>query len=113
MMNIIFKTSKLQKIMNSQEKSIREYGSLRAGLLGRRLDTLKGADNLEAIRHLPQMRCHELTKNLKGQLSVDLDHPYRLLFTVANDPIPKRPDGGLDWREVTAICVIGIEDTHE
>jgi len=49
----------------------------------------------------------------KGQLSVDLEHPYRLVFEPANEPCPRLLDGGLDWSEVTAVRVIGVEDTHE
>jgi proteic killer suppression protein len=48
----------------------------------------------------------------KGQLSVDLDHPYRLIFVVNHDPVPVLPDGGLDWSKVTAIKILGVEDTH-
>ena len=60
------------------------------------------------------IRCHELTQGRrKGQLSVDLDHPYRLIFVPNHEPIPVKPDGGLDWEQVTAITIIGIEDTHE
>ena len=57
-------------------------------------------------------RCHELTGNLKGQLSVDLGHPYRLLFVPADDPIPYRKEGGLDWQQVTEIEITDITDTH-
>ena len=48
-----------------------------------------------------------------GQLSMDLDHPYRLIFTPDHDPYPERPEGGLDWRQVTAINILGVEDTHD
>ena len=59
-------------------------------------------------------RCHELTQGeRKGHLSVDLDHPYRLIFIPNHNPVPKKPDGGLDWKQVTAITILGIEDTHE
>ena len=58
-------------------------------------------------------RCHELTGGRKGQLSVDLEHPYRLIFIPNHEPIPRKPDGGLDWKLVTSIMIIGIEDTHE
>jgi proteic killer suppression protein len=68
---------------------------------------------LEDLRDLPQARCHELHGKRKGQLSVDLDGPYRLVFKPANDPLPKKSDGGLDWTRVTAIMIIGVEDTHE
>ncbi|MFP4441147.1 MAG: hypothetical protein ACLFVO_28250 [Chloroflexaceae bacterium] len=43
---------------------------------------------------------------------MDLDHPYRLLFVPANDPIPRKDDGGLDWASITAIEIIEVEDTH-
>ncbi|MCL2266890.1 MAG: hypothetical protein FWC17_03890 [Treponema sp.] len=49
----------------------------------------------------------------KGMLSVDLDHPYRLLFVPDHDPVPLKSDGGLDWKQVTAITITEIEDTHE
>ena len=91
---------------------VQAFGTNRAKLLGRRLDELRGAACLADISRLPPPRCHELTGNLSGCLSVDLDHPYRLLFAVANEPIPRRDDGGLDWAGVTAVEVLKIEDTH-
>lgn len=57
-------------------------------------------------------RCYELIGNKSGQLSLDLVHPYRLIIKPANNPIPKKDDGGLDWRKITAIKIIGVENTH-
>jgi plasmid maintenance system killer protein len=57
-------------------------------------------------------RCHELKGNKKGVLSVDLDHPYRLLFKPINDPVPMRSEGGLNWFQVTAIEIKGVENAH-
>jgi hypothetical protein len=50
--------------------------------------------------------------NLAGQLSVDLDHPYRLLLRPANDPVPRKPDGVLDRGRITIMEILGVEDTH-
>ncbi|SPD73986.1 Toxin-antitoxin system, toxin component, RelE family [uncultured Desulfobacterium sp.] len=111
-MDIIFKTQKLEKQCNSQKMLVRTYGSPRAGLIRRRLDELRAANSLQDIRYLPQARCHELKGSKKGDLSVDLDHPYRLILRPANEPIPLKADGGLDWANVTAIEIIGVEDTH-
>ena len=58
-------------------------------------------------------RCHQLRGNRAGQLSLDLDHPYRLIFEPDHDPIPRKEDGGMDWTQITAIVIIGVEDTHE
>jgi proteic killer suppression protein len=78
------------------------------------LAQLWAAPTLEifAPPYSPPHRCHELTGNLKGQLSVDLDHPYRLLFVPDHEPVPQRPEGGLDWQAVTAIKIKGVKDTH-
>lgn len=76
------------------------------------MDELLAASNLEEMRSLPQARCHELRGDRDGQLSLDLDHPYRLIIQPANDPIPLKPDGGLDWAQVTAVLIVEVADTH-
>jgi len=59
-------------------------------------------------------RCHQLIGGkLKGKFSVDLDHPYRLIFVPDHHPVPELEGGGLDWSQVTAIKILGIENTHE
>ncbi len=91
---------------------MKELGAVRARKLQQRLAELKAADTLSDISHLPPPRCHALTGNRTGQFSVDLDHPYRLLFIPADDPIPYKEDGGIDLALVTEIEIIEIEDTH-
>lgn len=111
-MDIMFTSQKFARIVNDQRLLVREHGDRQARLLRRRLDELRDADNLEDLRSLPQARCHELIGNRAGQLSVDLVHPYRLIFMPASEPPPMKPDGGLDWSRVTAVLIIGVEDTH-
>jgi plasmid maintenance system killer protein len=111
-LDIIFRKKKLEKVCTNQHTLIRTYGDRQARLIRRRLDELHAAANLQDLRTLPGPRCHELTGDRKGQLSVDLEHPYRLLFGPANDPIPRKEDGGLDWSHITAVEIIQIEDTH-
>ena len=112
-MNIIFKSNRLRKVCNERDRARRQYGRQMGDLLMKRLDELRAADNLEITRSLPQARCHELTGYQKGQLSVNLRFPYRLIFVPADNPIPKLPDGGLDWGGVKSIKIIGVEDTHD
>ncbi len=112
-MNIIFKSSKFHKECNDSKLLQKRYGTLRAKLIRRRLDDLYAAPTLETIRLLPQTRCHELHGDRAGQLSVDLDHPYRLIFEPADNPIPRKDDGGLDWNRVTTVSILGVEDIHE
>jgi len=80
--------------------------------LQQRLMELSAAASLADMLRLPPARCHELKGDRKGELSVDLEHPFRLLFVPANIPIPAKEDGGLDWAGVTEIEIIDILDTH-
>jgi proteic killer suppression protein len=71
-------------------------------------------DNLAVMRTLPQASCHELRGNRAGQLAVKLDKGFRMVFEVANEPTPEKPDGGLDWTQVTAIRILQLaEDYHD
>ncbi len=112
-MVIVYKTSKLEKECNEAKLMVKKHGPVRAKLLQKRLTELRAAAVLVDIFRLPQVRCHELRENRKGELAVDLDHPYRLIFEPADEPIPTKPDGGLDWTRVTSIRIIEIKDYHE
>lgn len=111
-MDIVFRNSKFEKECNDQRLLGKKHGADRAKRIRRRLDDLRAASVLEDMRNLPG-RCHELIQNRAGQLALDLDHPHRLVFEPANDPIPTKPDSGLDWTKVTAVIIIGVEDYHE
>ena len=49
------------------------------------------------------------------QGSVDLEHPYRLLFIPANEDENEilKEDGGFDLNKITEIEIIDIKDTHD
>jgi proteic killer suppression protein len=112
-MLLFFRTKKLQKTCNSSKEMQRSFGVIRAKKLQQRLMELQAADHLGQIPRVPPPRCHEMTGDRQGQLSVDLDHPYRLFFIPANDPVPlKEEDQGLDWSAVTEIEIIEIADPH-
>lgn len=111
-MLVYFHTLKLQKICNKKREAVKKLGPKSAGKLMQRLQELDAAECLADVARVPPPRCHELTGSRKGQLSVDLQHPYRLLFIPANDPVPRMADGGLDWNKVTEIEIVEIVDTH-
>ncbi len=115
-MDISFKTTKLEKEFNEGKQLEKVHGVIRAKKIRIRLTEFRAAICLNDFwpPKSPPSRCHELTKGeRKGQLSVDLDHPYRLIFVPNHEPLPNKPDSGLDWEQVTAIKIIGVEDTHE
>lgn len=111
-MEISFKTKKLQIICSQEKEMLKNLGTNRSRKLKQRLMELWAADTLADISYLPPSRCHELTGKEAGQFSVDLDHPYRLLFVPAENPVPKHEDGGIDREQVTAIEITEIKDTH-
>lgn len=113
-MDIDFATKKLRKELNEEKAMMQAHGVPRSKRLRIIMTSLSAAPSLETFAPpmSPPHRCHELTGNLKGQLSLDLDHPYRLIFRPDHDPLPLREEGGLDWKAVTAIEILRIEDTH-
>ena len=111
-MDIIFKTGKLAKTFNDHKILVRVFGMEQAKLIEKRLTELAAADTLQVLRALPQVRAHELSADRKGQISLDLKQPYRLLIAPNHEEIPQKEDGGLDWSRVTSVMVLGVEDTH-
>jgi proteic killer suppression protein len=111
-MEILFAPGEDPEDWNNMKRLIRKHNVQRAKSIRRRLDDLRAAPSLEVMRSLPG-RCHELKGNRAGRLSLDLDGPYRLLFSPLDDPPPQKPDGGMDWTQVKAIVVLGVTDTHE
>lgn len=114
-MDITFRNKKLEKFFNEGAQLEAAHGKKRAKKIRIRMNELRAADSL--MDFWPPMsgpgRCHELTEGKRNrQLSVDLDHPYRLIFVPNHNPVPKRDDGGLDWTQVVAVKIIGVEDTH-
>lgn len=114
-MDISFKNKKVAKSFNEEAQLEKIHGSSRAKKIRRRMKALKAAKSLKDFwppKSGPE-RCHELTAGQRsGQLSMDLDHPYRLIFIPDHDPVPMLKDGGLDWSQVTAVIILGVEDTH-
>jgi proteic killer suppression protein len=107
---VSFEDAGLAKTCGSAREMARKHGPVRAKKLAVRLSALRAASTLASLRGVPG-RCHELTGDLAGFLSLDLDGPYRLLFRPAGAP-PLGQGGGLDWSAVDAVTVVGIADTH-
>lgn len=110
-MEVSFPSRRMQKRC-SEEEVLQKYWGKNARKLKQRLMELRAATTLQDIGRTPPARCHELKGKRKGQLSVDLEHPYRLIFEPDHSPLPRRKDGGLDWESVTKVMVIEVVDTH-
>lgn len=111
-MDVGFSSTRIAKVCSDAGLRVRRLGPKRAKKLLLRLDQLTAAHDLAEFRTLPQARCHQLTGDHDEEFSVDLDGPYRLIFEVAEDPIPRLPDGGIDLERVRTIRILDILDTH-
>jgi proteic killer suppression protein len=110
-MHLCFKTKKLAKSANNSREAIKNYGNKSGAKLMQRLKELAAADNLSFISHLPPARCHQLKGSRCKQFSVDLGHPYRLVFEPVNEDC-RMDDGSYDLEKITDILIVEIIDYH-
>lgn len=111
-MKVGFSSTKLAKQCGTSAARVKEFGPERALKVKLRLEQLTAAGNLKEFRTLPQARCHQLTGDRDEQFSADLDGPYRLIFEVADEPVPRLPDGGIDLDAVRTVRIVEITDPH-
>jgi len=111
-MDVFFESKQLADVCSARKALVRAFGVERAKKIERRLQQLTAAAVLDDLRNAPG-RCHELTADRGGQLSLDLDHPHRLIFRPTKQPPPATAGGGLDWTAVESVTIIEIADTHE
>jgi proteic killer suppression protein len=107
-----FRNTKLERNFASEKDLMRAYGSDQAKLLVLRISQLRSAGCLADLLLIPPLRAHELTGDRKGQISLHLRQPYRLILIPAHVPPPVKPDGGLDWQNVTEVIITEVVDYH-
>lgn len=110
-MEIYYETKQLQKMCSDEAVMRRRLGSVMVRKLKQRLMELSSVPALDDISYLLPTRCH-LLKGSRMVFSVDLEHPYRLLFT-PRDKVSKTEHGEIDRTMIRAIIVIAIADTHQ
>jgi len=110
-MKLFYKNRRLEKSISTLTAIAANYGT-RAKLVNQRKHDLVAAPTLETMRTLGG-NCYELTGSLKGKLAVSISGNHRIIFEPANDPIPTKEDGGLDWSQITDITILDVgEDYH-
>ena len=110
-MDISYDNKRIQKACSSIASMQKEFGHVRAKSLNQRLSQLQKVANLEALRHDPG-HWHELGQDRAGQIAASIGTQFRLILKPTDDPPPTKPDGGLDWLQITAVTIIEIVDYH-
>jgi plasmid maintenance system killer protein len=111
-MDFEFGNRKLQKELSEERAMQRAYGQLTRALKNR-LATLEAAATLAEIPQGPPDWLEQLKGDRDEQFSVVLNKNWRLVFEVANNPIPRLDDGGIDLTKATAIRFIEVVDYHK
>ena len=111
-MNVEFIDHRLKKTCEDKSARQRAYQKDAAAKLAQRLDDLRAAATMDAMRPLPGS-WEELTGNRRGQFSCRLDKKLRLVVKPTRQPPPTKADGGLDWAAVDAITVLEVVNYHD
>ncbi len=111
-MDIFFNSHSLATTCNNDKKLFKKHGAENARIIKQRLQEIRAAENLAHLMRLPGPRCHQLKGSRKEQFAVDALDPYRITLKVADDPIPRKEDGGIDLERVSAVLILRVEDYH-
>lgn len=109
-MRIRFADEELRRICEQRTGATRKLGAPSARKLAARLADIEAAS---CVTDLAAGSPHALSRDRQGQYAVSLAGGHRLVFVPADDPAPRLPAGQIDWRRVTAVCIVFIGDYHD
>jgi len=109
-LEILYKDKKIRELCEKQAAAEKKLGAACARKLKLRLLALQAATR---VSELVAGNPHPLKGDRHGQFALDLAGGWRLVFAPANEPCPTRPDGGVDWSEVTIVSIEYIGDYHD
>ena len=110
-MKIEYRKNKLKKQLSNASEIKKAFGA-NAKRVSARLDDIVASPNLSVLIQIPAANCHLLTLNRKGEWALDISGNYRMIFEIANNPIPETEDGSINVLLVTEICILEIVDYH-
>jgi proteic killer suppression protein len=112
---------KLKRALENDRERQKRFGREMAKKIQLRVSALTAAESLGVFwpPFSPPERCHELRADLAGYFSMDLTHPYRLLFKELGSDKSTQAQLKLElldqkqrWQSIDSIVITGIEDTH-
>lgn len=84
-MDVTFRTKKLRRYFEDSAGGIRALGPEVAKRYVLRINTIKGARDIEELKRLPALRCHPLHGDREGQWAIHLTKFMRLIFTLTGE----------------------------
>lgn len=110
-MEIEYSSNKLKKQLSNASEIKKAFG-VNAKRVTARMDDIKASPNLAVLMQLSAANCHPLSGNKKGEWAVNISANHRLIFEIANDPIPTKEDNNIDTIKVTDIRILETTDYH-
>lgn len=109
-MEVRYKDKKIRDLCEKQAVAEKKLGAASARKLKVRLVALEAAAR---VTDLVAGNPHPLKGDRIGEFALDLVGGWRLVFAPAHDPCPTRPDGGIEWSQVTIVSIEYIGDYHD
>jgi toxin HigB-1 len=109
-LQINFKDKKVRDLCEKRAAAEKKLGANCARKLRSRLSELEAAAQ---VTDLVAGNPHPLKHDRAGQFALVLAGGWRLVFTPDHDPCPTHPQGGIDWSQVTIVCIEFIGDYHD
>ncbi|HVP96758.1 hypothetical protein [Methanoregula sp.] len=105
-----FASPEIKEICEIERVAKRKLGAPCAKKLKTRLAEIVAAP---FVTNLPAGKPHALDRERTGQYAVSLEGLIRLCFEPANSPIPRTPDGRVEWSKVNKVKIVDIVDYHD
>ena len=107
-MEIYAASKKLGKVISSEKRIYKVFGSLTGKKIVQRLSEISAANTLKDISHLPPPRLHLLSGNRNNQFAVSLNGNERLIFEGLDlDGIVET-----DKEKVVSVNILEVVDYH-
>lgn len=116
-MEVTVPNNRLRRDIENDAARKKRFGKEMAQKIALRRAALVAAESLADFwpPHSGPERVHELKKgDLFGMFSIDLKHPFRLVFSAADVDRKKTGDDEKKrWESIKSIEIVSVEDTHD
>jgi proteic killer suppression protein len=110
-MEIEYSSNRLKKQLSCASEIKKAFG-VNAKRVSARMADIISSPNLSILMQIPAANCHPLKGNKNGEWALDISGNHRMIFEIANDPVPLKDDRSIDTVKVTEIRIIKTTDYH-
>ena len=86
-MTVKFRTRRLEKCYMTHKYAFRAWGDVVGRRYIQRINIIKAARGMDDLYKMPELKCHALTGDRKGQYAISLTGFHRLIFTLQGEQL--------------------------